>query len=246
VQPNEIGRTYDAWTDLLRDWSPSWPDDDVKLATELAAEMPGPVVELGVGSGRVARSVSPDYGVDVSVSMLEQARRNLPASVELLHADFAGYRLPRQAGFSYLVSDALNHVLDDDLLDASLVNIRGQTRPGGVLLVDSFVPDFDRLRREHEIPKLKHVTDNRALWYVKRLREPMVSFDLHAVVDRLDGRGGTLGRTYLPPIALRCRSPENWRAHFQATGWTVRDLWSSYDRSPFEPAATRQIWLLTL
>src|SRR5204863_470419 len=80
--------SYDAFAPIYDDWA-SHMSEDVAFYIELAREAGGPVVELGVGNGRVAIRVAqaigrPLLGVDTSPAMLELARvRAAEAGVEL-------------------------------------------------------------------------------------------------------------------------------------------------------------------
>src|SRR5690348_17807800 len=66
------------------DWSAGMTED-VPFYVELAREAAGPIVELAVGSGRVAIPVAeatgrPVLGIDASPAMLEQARERAEAA----------------------------------------------------------------------------------------------------------------------------------------------------------------------
>jgi SAM-dependent methyltransferase len=80
---------YDAWADRYEDLSTSEHRADVEFYLGLAREADGPLVELGVGTGRVAIPVAratgrPVVGIDTSTGMLEQARAHAAeAGVEL-------------------------------------------------------------------------------------------------------------------------------------------------------------------
>src|SRR5947208_16989820 len=69
---------YDAWADRYEDWSPSFTAD-VPFYIGLARDADGPLVELAVGTGRVAIPVAQAtgrrvIGIDSSPAMLAQAR----------------------------------------------------------------------------------------------------------------------------------------------------------------------------
>ncbi len=77
---------YDAWADDYDAWSAEMTED-IPFYVELAREADGPVVELAVGSGRVAIPVAREtgrrvLGIDSSPAMLAVARdaQTRPAS----------------------------------------------------------------------------------------------------------------------------------------------------------------------
>src|SRR5437870_10144332 len=79
----------EAFADHYEEWSASMTAD-VAFYVELARQANGPLVELAIGSGRVAIPVAqatgqPVIGIDSSRAMLEQARsRAVEAGVNLV------------------------------------------------------------------------------------------------------------------------------------------------------------------
>ena len=73
---------YDAWAPVYDTWATGMPQD-LEHYVRLAAEADGPIVELAVGTGRVAleivrRTGKPVLGIDSSPAMLEIARERIP------------------------------------------------------------------------------------------------------------------------------------------------------------------------
>ncbi|MBU2665785.1 class I SAM-dependent methyltransferase [Actinoplanes bogorensis] len=102
------------------------------------------VLEVGVGTGRVATAAAPIaeslVGVDNSAPMLDAFRaKGVPANVELLEADFLR-PLPFGAEFAtaYSTMGSLACVRTRDELVTALSNIRAVLRPGGVLLFEYY------------------------------------------------------------------------------------------------------------
>ena len=75
--------TYDPFAEIYDEWA-AVMTEDVAFYVELAREADGPIVELGVGTGRVAIPVAretgrPILGIDSSPAMLDLARRAVAA-----------------------------------------------------------------------------------------------------------------------------------------------------------------------
>src|SRR6188472_1922075 len=108
---------YDALADGYGDWSTRF-SPDVPFYVGLARDADGPLVELAVGTGRVAIPVAQAtgrrvIGIDSSPAMLEQARlRAAQAGVELdLHqGDMRDLTLDEPAGLIYCPFRALLHL----------------------------------------------------------------------------------------------------------------------------------------
>jgi SAM-dependent methyltransferase len=108
--PETFAEDYDEWT--------AGVTADVPFYVELARSSVGPLVELAVGSGRVAIPVAlatgrPVIGIDTSPAMLKQAQvRALEAGVELdlRQCDMREFALSEPAGLIYCPFRALLHL----------------------------------------------------------------------------------------------------------------------------------------
>jgi SAM-dependent methyltransferase len=108
---------YDSWADRYEDLSPAVPVD-VPFYVGLAREADGPLVELAVGTGRVAIPVARAtgrrvIGIDSSPGMLAQARRRaVEAGVELdlREGDIRELELEEPAALLYCPARSLLHL----------------------------------------------------------------------------------------------------------------------------------------
>ena len=152
VLHDALARLYDV--DLLED------PGDLDLYLALAARTGGPVVELAVGSGRIAVPIAASgvdvVGVDTDPAMLARARRRADAAeagasgrLELVEADLVGLRHPG-AGTFRLAILALNSLLLLGTRSAqrdAIATMAGLLCPGGVAVVDVWLPDAEDLAR---------------------------------------------------------------------------------------------------
>jgi SAM-dependent methyltransferase len=108
---------YDSWADRYGDFSPSVAAD-VPFYVGLARDADGPLVELAVGTGRVAIAVAEAtrrrvIGIDSSQGMLAQARaRAVEAGVELdlREGDMRELELEEPAALIYCPARSLLHL----------------------------------------------------------------------------------------------------------------------------------------
>ena len=108
---------YDAWADRYEDW-PTGVTGDVPFYVGLARDADGPLVELAVGTGRVAIPVaqatgSRVIGIDSSPAMLAQARvRAAEEGVELdlREGDMRALELEEPAALIYCPGRSLLHL----------------------------------------------------------------------------------------------------------------------------------------
>jgi SAM-dependent methyltransferase len=142
---------------------------DVRYYVELARRHGGPVLELGVGSGRVAlelaRAGFEVMGVDFTPDMLARARERV---ARLPHDARGRVTLGRRAmrrlalgrRFALVIApfNAFTHLFTRRDLELTLAGCRRHLRPGGRLAFDVVMPDLraltqdpDRLYRCHPV-----------------------------------------------------------------------------------------------
>src|SRR4029079_9478976 len=109
---------YDALADRYGDWSSTSVAADVPFYVGLARDADGPLVELAVGTGRVAIPVARAtgrrvIGIDSSPAMLAQARANAAkadAELDLREHDMRDLALDEPAALIYCPFRALLHL----------------------------------------------------------------------------------------------------------------------------------------
>jgi SAM-dependent methyltransferase len=108
---------YDAWADRYGDWS-TGVNADVPFYVGLARDADGPLVELAVGSGRVAIPVAHAtgrrvIGIDSSPAMLAQARMRAVeegGELDLREGDIRELELEQPAALIYCPGRSLLHL----------------------------------------------------------------------------------------------------------------------------------------
>jgi SAM-dependent methyltransferase len=116
--------------------------DDVDFYENLARAVDGPLLELGVGSGRVAIPLAEAgydvVGIDNSPAMLDQARRRLGAGksidgrIELLEGDFTDFDLGRRFGLVFVAANTFQHLLTTREQADCLACVARHLQPAGI------------------------------------------------------------------------------------------------------------------
>jgi SAM-dependent methyltransferase len=132
---------YAGFADLY-DFSYGPFKDDLLFYQNLAAACDGPLLELGVGTGRVAIPLASAgfrvVGIDSSKSMLARARENasearLPAGrLTLIEGDMADFVLKERFGFSFIAANTFQHLLTTEAQRACLAAVSRHLLPGGL------------------------------------------------------------------------------------------------------------------
>lgn len=149
---------YDAFA-AFYDLEYGHKDNDLDFYLDLAEEIGGPVLEIGVGTGRVALDLAINgfdvVGIDNSLAMLDTAEQNLKnrskdikAIVQFHHADMRDFALAEKFPLVIMPFRAFLHNLTMDDQLATLENIKKHLTPDGILAFDLFVPLYNVMARD--------------------------------------------------------------------------------------------------
>jgi SAM-dependent methyltransferase len=242
-------RLYDV--DLLDD------PGDLDLYRALAARTGGPILELAVGTGRLAVPLAADghqvVGIDNDPAMLARVRRRAtvarlaPDAVELVEGDLRTVELPGDGGFR-LAFIALNSLMLLGSRSAQLEAVRSMARrlsTGGLAVVDVWLPDADDLARFDGRLVLEYVrTDPEtgrtvAKSAAARHEAATGTIELTAIHD--EGLPGGPPRRWIRHDRLRLVSADDLVAFADAADLAVETLAGDYDLGPFGAASDRAI-----
>ena len=147
---------YDEWT---REQT-----GDVKFYVRRAKAVPGPVIELGVGTGRIAIPIAQAgqrvIGVDLSAAMLAEARRRagdagVSDRIAFAEADMRAFVAEAPVALVIIPFRSFLHMQTTEDQLTCLRNVHRSLAPGGQLILNMFLPDpafivaQDRKRNHH-------------------------------------------------------------------------------------------------
>jgi SAM-dependent methyltransferase len=147
---DRIAAMYDAWVEPTVG---SKTDAAVDFLAELATG--GAVLELGIGTGRVALPLVERglrvHGIDVSDAMVTQLRAK-PGGADLpvVLGDFADVPIDGQFKLIFVVFNTFFALLEQEAQVRCFRNVAAHLEPDGRFLIEAFVPDpamFDRGQR---------------------------------------------------------------------------------------------------
>jgi SAM-dependent methyltransferase len=149
-----IARLYDPWSRSVTEDVPFY----VEEARTYGAPDGDPVVELGVGTGRIAVPIAQAgirvIGVDASEQMLEVCRESAAQAgvtdlVDLRLGDLREPPVDERVGLAICPFRAFLHLVDDGERLQGLEAARGLLRPGGRLVFDVFTPSRADIDETH-------------------------------------------------------------------------------------------------
>ena len=219
--------SYDAIARLYDPWSRSVTEDVSFYVAEARRVSPGPVVELGVGTGRIAVPIAAEgirvIGIDSSTGMLEVCRERAERAgvaglVELHLGDLRAPPVSERVPLVLCPFRSYLHLRTDEERLGALRAARELLVPGGRLVFDVFAPGADDiaetdgrwLEREPEIFE-------RADWDTERRR-------LTLSVRGPDGS---------TTMKLAWLSPDEWGALIGRAGLEIEAHYGWFDRRPY-------------
>jgi SAM-dependent methyltransferase len=216
---DSIARLYDPWSVSVT--------EDVSFYVEEAVRAGSPVVELGVGTGRIAVPTAAAgvrvIGVDSSPRMLEvcRERAELAGVAKLLDLRLGELEAPPVAEIVGLVTCPFRsylHLRDDAARLHALAAARELLVPGGRLVFDVFAPGPD------------DIADTHGRWLE---REPGIweraDWDSRERTLTLSVRGDS-GET---SFVLAWLSNDEWRGLLEQAGFQVTGCYGWFDRRPY-------------
>jgi ubiquinone/menaquinone biosynthesis C-methylase UbiE len=218
---------YDAWTAEMT--------DDVGWYVELARQAKEPIVELAIGTGRVATAVAREtgkrvIGIDSSPAMLAVARERMAGlPVELYEGDMRDFAVEKPVDLVICPARSLLHL--PTWLDRRLVFERVATalRPGGRFAWNAFV--FSATIAARVDGKRDQRTDG--LWEEVRY----VHADSRIELTR--GRGESTLGTICPWWVTK----SEWEGLLDVAGLEAEALYGGFNREPFDDDSLEFVWV---
>lgn len=226
---------YDTIAGFYDPWSRS-VTEDVELYVEEALASGGPVVELAVGTGRIAVPVAAAgvrvIGIDQSRAMLDVAqayaeREGVTDRVELRQGDLREPPVTERVPLVICPFRSLLHLADPGEKLRALRAAHALLEPGGRFVFDVFAPSREDIDE----------TDGRWLE-----REPGIferaDWDEAARTLTLSVRSGEAFASF----GLHWLDADEWRALLDEAGFDVEQLYGWFDRRSFD-GGEDMIWV---
>jgi SAM-dependent methyltransferase len=218
--------SYDAIARLYDPWS-SGVIEDISFYVEEALAAGGPVVELGVGTGRIAIPTAMAgvhvIGVDSSAGMLgvcaEHAREaGMAERLDLRQGDLRAPPVTERVRLVTCPFRAYLHLASDEQRLEALAAARELLEPGGRLVFDVFAPSREDIEETHgRWIEREPGIDERADW------------DLEAQTLTLSVRGTEGSST----MTLWWLEASRWHALLAEAGLSVEACYGWFDRRPY-------------
>jgi hypothetical protein len=198
----------------------------VEVLADLAGS--GRALEFAIGTGRIAvplaaRGVAV-AGIDDSEAMVARLRAK-PGSdgIEVAIGDFSTTRVDGGFAVVYLVFNTIFNLVTQDAQVACFENAAAHLEAGGHFVIETGVPDLQRLPPGQTIIPFRAEPDG-------------ISFDVYDVVTQRASSQHFVfedGRVRAFPVNFRYAWPAELDLMARIAGLTLRDRWGGWQREPF-------------
>jgi SAM-dependent methyltransferase len=190
----------------------------------------GPVLELGIGTGRLALPLAAGglrvHGIDASADMLDRLRAK-PGGSELsvTQADFSEFELPERFSLAVLAFNTIYGLPSQDAQVRCFERVAVHLEPGGCFVVEAFVPNPARFQDGQSV-RLRTMTDGRVALDVARI-DPATQFMYTTQVHLRDGG------VRVHPANHRYAWPSELDLMARLAGLRLEDRWEDWHGTPF-------------
>jgi SAM-dependent methyltransferase len=221
-------------------------DFDIPFWLETAREAPGPVLDLGCGTGRILlplleAGVDAD-GVDLYQPMLEQARKKAAVRgfrLRLVASDMRSFRMPRRYARIIIAFNTFAHADTTEAQLETLRSCRDHLEPGGAVILHMSYPG-PRYWAEPdgkpvmEIETARPVDGHRFQMWDTRFKDTVAQCQRSEIEIRELGPDGA------PVASRRLHTTQRWVYRFELellfrlAGFSRWELFGGFAREPLE------------
>jgi SAM-dependent methyltransferase len=195
----------------------------------------GPVLELAIGTGRIALPLAARgiavHGVDLSPAMVARLRQR-PGGDQLpvVIGDFADVPVPGRFRLIYVVYNTLFNLLTQEAQVRCFENVATHLTEEGAFVVEAFVPSYlHRLRDDQYVDAEAVGVDTVRLDVARHDPVTQLLYENHVTL--------TAAGLHLNPIVTRYAWPSELDLMARLAGLRRRDRWAGWQREPFTAAS---------
>lgn len=190
----------------------------------------GRVLELGIGTGRVALPLAARgldvHGIDASPAMVDKLRAKPGGEgIGITIGDFADVGVDGEFSLVFVAFNTLFMLPDQDAQVRCFANVAARLAPGGRFVVEVFVPDASLFVRDQAL-SVRSVSSDEVLLDAS-VCDPQEQVVMSSHV-RITEQG-----IRMLPLRLRFAYPSELDLMARLAGLELEAQWGSFERDPF-------------
>lgn len=190
----------------------------------------GPVLELAIGTGRVALPLAERglavEGIEASEEMVAVLRGKPGGDrIPVVIGDMADVPVDGSYPLVFLVFNTLFNLTGAGRQADCFRNVARVLAPGGAFVIETFVPDAASFDRDEQV-QIREVTEDSATIRLHQYDRAAQTFVRQTITFDRDG-------VHLKPFAMRYAWPEQIDELAGRAGLHLTERYADWDRSPF-------------
>ncbi|MGH7814561.1 MAG: class I SAM-dependent DNA methyltransferase [Candidatus Binataceae bacterium] len=208
------------------------PSTPAEPAAEFLAPLAGRgrALELGIGTGRVAIPLAARgirvFGIDAAPKMVERMRAKpggdaIPVEI----GDFADVKIDGKFSLIFVVFNTFFALGNQDGQIRCFERVARRLAPGGVFVIEAFVPDQSRFDRGQRVSASNAALDSVKLDAMMHDRAAQTVRGAHLTIGKKGFK--------IFPVQLRYAYPAELDLMARIAGMRLRERWAGWNRAPF-------------
>jgi SAM-dependent methyltransferase len=228
----EVARTYDS--DLEQEFDPAVVDPAVEFLWSRANG--GPVLELGIGTGRIALPLSSRgvhvHGIELSPDMVAELRNKSGSErIAVTIGDFADTRIEGPFKLAYLVFNTIMNLTKQDDQVQCFINVARHLEPNGLFVIETSLPLLEQLSFGQTL----------VAYHVSASKLDFDEYDV-ATQDLISHHFRTHGGSLADyPLPFRYVWPSELDLMARLAGLTLVERWGDWDSRPFTSLSFKHV-----
>ena len=218
----------------------SYPELPTEQTVAFLAELagPGPVLELAIGTGRIALPLAARgvevHGIDASEAMVARLREKPGGDrIPVIMGDMSEVAVEGRYPLVYLVFNTFFGLLTQEDQVRCFRNVAAHLTDQGVFVLEAFVPDLARFDRGQRVSTDQVGTD-RVRINVDRHHPTEQRVDSAHVLVSEDG-------VKIYPVRIRYAFPPELDLMAQLAGLRLRERFGGWERRPFDEGIGKHV-----
>jgi SAM-dependent methyltransferase len=233
------GSYGDAFADVYDDWYHDVSDVEATVACLERLARGGRVLELGIGTGRLALPLAARgvqvSGVDASEAMVAELRKKAGGdALEVLVADMAEDLPPGPFRVVFAAFNTLFNLPTEAAQTHCLALAAARLEDDGCVVVEAFVPD-DELPAERGRVEVRRATADRVVLSVSQVEPGQHRAGGQFVDVRADGS------VRVRPWSVRYASPDEIDTMATTAGLALVERWADWRQTPFSRDSAQHV-----
>lgn len=213
---------------------------ELEVMVDVLAEYagPGPALELGIGTGRVARPLAsrgiPVHGIEISPVMIDTLRASsAELQISVTQGSFVDLVPTELYPLIFCIWNTFYSLTTAEEQVTALRRIAASLTPGGTFVMEAFVPDPSYFTRDQEIRIREITADSASLQISQHYPDRQIVESQHIVISRNGNR--------LHPHVIRYVYPDELDSMARAAGLHLEERWANWSRRPFGTGSVKHV-----